>query len=104
MSMMTTPTEGGQMATLGMGDVIAVHGDAVTSEAIEYKTKSMWSHITVVAHTDKAGVQWTVEGRPGGIGYRSLSSYQGAKYRMVHNANQPKTKEQRAEVARLIAQ
>ena len=61
------------------------------------------NHIVVVHHQDPNGVVWGVEGRPGGVGWADLTKYQRDPA-TVTNALQPKSNEQRIQVAQIIVQ
>jgi hypothetical protein len=54
------------------------------------------NHVVIVSHTDPAGVQWGIEGRPGGVGWVDMASYDGWSH--SSNAEQPKTDDQRAAI------
>lgn len=54
------------------------------------------NHVAVVHHTDGHGTTWAIEGRPGGVGWTDISSYDNPYF--LSNAAQPKTIEQRAKV------
>lgn len=56
------------------------------------------NHVIVVHHKDDAGVLWGVEGRPGGVGWVDMRKALRSPY-TVTNAEQPKTDEQRIEIA-----
>jgi hypothetical protein len=58
-----------------------------------------WNHIAVYHHTDDAGIQWAVEAAPGGVAWRKVSELG----RVMTNADQPKTDEQRTIVATGVA-
>lgn len=59
---------------------------------------SIVNHVIVAHHVDKAGVWWGVEGRPGGVGWVDLRRAMKSPY-TITNAAQPKTVEQREEIA-----
>jgi hypothetical protein len=52
------------------------------------------NHIAVVHHWDTKGTLWVIEGRPGGVGWRSADDYLASRY-MLNNAAQPKNQNQR---------
>lgn len=59
------------------------------------------NHCAVVHHTDKAGVVWTIEGRPGGCGWRDATGYLNDRHTMT-NATQPLTAAQRTAIAKTM--
>lgn len=62
---------------------------------------SICNHVIVVHHTDAQGITWGIEGRPGGVGWRDLSGPLKWATTAANNA-QPKTPEQRAQVAEIL--
>lgn len=58
-----------------------------------------WNHIAVYHHTDDAGTQWSIEAQPGGVAWRRVDTLG----RVMTNADQPKTDEQRAIIAAGVA-
>ena len=60
------------------------------------------NHVIVVHHRDDAGVMWGIEGRPGGVGWVDMRTAMAGAY-TTHNADQPKTPEQRVQVCEVIA-
>jgi Permuted papain-like amidase enzyme, YaeF/YiiX, C92 family len=85
---------------LAPGDIIAVHTKGWFGTIIGHVTRSLWSHVAIVHHQDNAGTWWVIEGRPSGVGYATLAHYLQPTYRAVHNADQPKTREQRDLIVR----
>lgn len=80
------------------GDVLAIQSEASWfMRLIQAAERSQFSHTAIVSHTDDAGVLWCIEGRPGGIGWVRAERYRG---RSLSNALQPKTADQRVQVAR----
>lgn len=51
------------------------------------------NHVAIVHHRDDAGILWGIEGRPGGVGWVDLSTYDN-RY-LWSNAPEPKTDDQR---------
>jgi hypothetical protein len=62
---------------------------------------NLGNHIAVVHHTDKAGTVWTIEGRPGGAGWKDAKGYLASRWTMT-NAAQPITAAQRAAIAKTM--
>jgi hypothetical protein len=60
---------------------------------------NMDDHVAIVHHVDPAGTLWVIEGRPGGVGWASAQQYDNPY--LLHNAEQPKTQDQRDEVCAL---
>jgi hypothetical protein len=77
------------------GDVLLVSSRSWVMLLIAFWLRSQWNHVAVVHHTDDAGVQWAIEAAPGGVAWRNVATLG----RFIHNADQPKTDEQRQVVA-----
>jgi hypothetical protein len=56
------------------------------------------NHVAVVHHQDAAGIWWVIEGRPGGVGYADARHYLSSRW-TNDNIGQPKTDDQRAQIA-----
>ena len=86
-------------------DLLIVSGTSWTSKLIEIgailRGRDAASHIAVLHHTDRQGVPWAIEGRPGGAGWRDARDYLRDP-RTVTNAAQPKTPAQRKQVCALM--
>jgi cell wall-associated NlpC family hydrolase len=56
-----------------------------------------WNHVIIASHTDEAGTFWGIEARPGGVGWVDLAPWLANRW-TIHNADQPKTAEQRGQI------
>lgn len=72
----------------GIADKLIRLGAAVRNEP------NLANHVAIVHHTDKAGVKWVLEGRPGGVGWADARNYLASPY-TVSNVMQAKTAKQR---------
>jgi len=88
------------------GDVLVIDGTSDVAKLIEAGAIldgcPAASHVAVFHHVDDAGVPWTIEGRPGGVGWADARAYLRDP-RTVANVLQPKTAAQRAQVCALAA-
>jgi hypothetical protein len=95
--------------SVDIGDVLVTReGPWWVSAAIRFGARlrnrpGHCNHVIVVHHRDEAGTLWGIEGRPGGVGWRDLS---GPLSWPLTNANnhQPKTDEQRAQLADIMVE
>jgi hypothetical protein len=87
------------------GDVVVVRTPGLFAGVIRLGEKlqgkpDLHNHVAVLHHTID-GVNWYLEGRPGGVGWRpfkvSADGYAGSK-QAIDNAAQPKTSDQRQAV------
>lgn len=84
------------------GDVLAVDtGTSAGNVAIRVgwllkRRDWSWANHCVIAHHWTAGVFWGIEGRPGGVGWVDLTARDWRH--LSHNADQPKSDDQRARV------
>lgn len=90
-------------ACVDVGDVICVRTTGLVAKAIDAGAvirglPSLYNHIAVASHVDKAGTWQGIEGRPGGVGWVDLSRYINSPY-FLSNAAQPRTREQRQQIA-----
>lgn len=78
------------------GDVIVVSSTALVMRLMAWWPwyRSKWNHIAVYHHVDQAGTQWAIEAQPGGVSWRKVIELG----RVLTNAEQPKTVEQRSVV------
>jgi hypothetical protein len=78
------------------GDVIVVHATSLVMRLMSWWPwyLSKWNHIAVYHHVDDAGTQWAIEATPGGVAWRKVADLG----RVITNADQPKTDQQRAVV------
>lgn len=53
-------------------------------------------HVVIAHHSDDAGTQWGIEGRPGGVGWVDIATYDNRW--LLNNAVQYKTPSQRQQV------
>lgn len=92
------------------GDVLTVHTGGLWSWVVRLGPRlrnwlyragepEHWNHVLVVMPDDARGNRWAVEGKPGGVGWRDLTSsgYLDDPYTLVNN-EQSKTAEQRAQI------
>jgi hypothetical protein len=86
------------------GDVLVIDGTSDTAKLIELgavlQGKPAASHVAVMHHVDAAGVPWSIEGRPGGVGWADARAYLRDP-RTLANSTQPKTPAQREQVCAL---
>ena len=89
---------------IGVGDVLVITGTSVTSKLIEIGEVAAGlpaaSHVAGMHHWDAHGTPWGLEGRPGGVGWVDLRGYLRDS-RTVTNYAQPKTPDQRKQLAAL---
>jgi hypothetical protein len=88
------------------GDVLAVRTSGFAAAAIRFGSAllgrpNISNHIAVVHHVDAEGTVWCIEGRPGGVGWRSAADYVSSPWTLVNSA-QPKTAEQRVLISRAM--
>lgn len=57
------------------------------------------NHVAVVHHTDATGTVWCIEGRPGGVGWRTATTYLKSSWTLT-NAAQPFSDAQGAAIAK----
>ena len=69
-------------------------GAAIRLGAAIRDKPNLGNHVAVVHHTDKHGVTWCLEGRPGGVGWRNAADYLTSPW-TLNNVVQPKTTAQR---------
>jgi hypothetical protein len=101
----------GEVPLVEPGDVLAVQtpGGPKTAQwwirfgAALRGEPDLSNHIAVVHHWDTHGTLWVIEGRPGGVGWRSADDYLSSKY-MLNNAEQPKTSAERSLVCAMAVQ
>ena len=85
-----------------IGDVYVVRTGGLGARLIRFGAcildkPNMYNHVAIMHHyTD--GVPWGIEGRPGGVGYVDIRGYLNSPW-TINNAEQPKTHEQRIEIA-----
>jgi hypothetical protein len=81
------------------GDVLVIRTGSVAAAMIRLGAAlrghpNLSNHVAVVHHTDAHGTVWTIEGRPGGAGWRDAKTYLASPW-TIANRRQPKTPEQR---------
>lgn len=90
------------------GDVLVVSARSAVMLALTWwvwlfqrrmRKYARWNHVAVFHHTDDAGTQWAVEAAPGGVAWRKVADLG----RVMTNADQPKTGEQREMIASGVA-
>jgi hypothetical protein len=90
------------------GDVLVVSARSFVMLALTWWVRlfkrgvrkyARWNHIAVYHHTDAAGVPWSIEAAPGGVAWRKVADLG----RVMTNADQPKTGDQRNIVATGVA-
>jgi hypothetical protein len=85
---------------LRSGDVLAVSSHSTLMRLLSvglmfrYRDTWRWNHVAIVHHRDSTGTLWAIEAAPGGVGWRNVATIPD----FIHNADQPKTDEQRAEI------
>jgi hypothetical protein len=94
--------------TPNVGDVWAVRTGGIGGWIIRLGERlagkpDLDNHVVVVHHQDPAGTVWGVEGRPGGVGWADLTKY-AQNRATVTNVLQPKTNEQRIQIAQIMRQ
>lgn len=94
------------MAEIDVGDVLVTRGGSwpqwlVRIGAAMLDQSNLVDHVAVVSHRDDAGTWWVIEGKPGGVGYVDARNYLANRY-TVNNALQPKTPEQRLQIAKVL--
>src|SRR2546423_7674753 len=87
------------MVSVNIGDILATRGDGLGSQAIRLGAAledepNTINHIAIVHHKDAAGNLWCIEGRPGGVGWKTAKGYLESPY-TVTNVGQSKTQLQR---------
>jgi cell wall-associated NlpC family hydrolase len=89
------------LADLKPADVLVVRSTDVFGTLIELGDKLAglpdYSHVAVVHHTDPAGTIWCIEGRPGGVGWRTANTYLSSTL-TISNTDQPIAPEIRASI------
>jgi hypothetical protein len=89
------------------GDVLAVRtppsvfGTLIRFGAWLHHQPDHVDHVVVAHHRDAAGTLWGVEGRPGGVGWVDIATYDNRW--LVSNAAQYKTADQRRQVCTAAA-
>lgn len=88
---------------IGVGDVLAVHTGGWGARLINMGAAlrglpAIDNHAVVVHHKDADGQWWGLEGKPGGVGWTTLQRYLDSPY-TVNNVGQPKTEQQRFDIA-----
>ena len=89
-------------AAVQPGDVLVIRTGGIAAAMIRLGAAlrgrpNLSNHVAVVHHTDARGTAWTLEGRPGGVGWRDARAYLGSPWTLA-NAAQPKTGAQRERV------
>jgi hypothetical protein len=90
--------------TIDVGDVLVTRekgwpwSDLIRLGEAFAHTPALCNHVIIAHHMDEQGTFWGIEGRPGGVGWRDLSEPLGWPLTNANNA-QPKTREQRLEIA-----
>lgn len=88
---------------IDVGDVLTVRTNGWAAAVIRLgerlcRKPNLDNHVVIAHHIDAHGTPWGIEGRPGGVGWADLRHYL-ASPNTRHNAAQPKTDAQRAEIA-----
>ena len=88
---------------VAVGDVLAVRTGGWAAWLINLGAAlrgrpAMNSHCALVHHRDSTGQWWGLEGKPGGVGWTTLDRYLASPF-TVNNVGQPKTEQQRYDVA-----
>jgi hypothetical protein len=84
------------------GDVLVIRTGSVAGAMIRLGAAlrgrpNLSNHVAVAHHTDAHGTVWTIEGRPGGTGWRDARAYLASPWTLTNTA-QPKTPAQRKAV------
>lgn len=92
------------MPDIAIGDVWAVRNTGFVAALIRFGAhlrgkNSLDNHVLIVHHQDANGTWWGVEGRPGGVGWVDIDHYQNS-VGLTTNFAQPKTFQQRADIAK----
>lgn len=96
-------------AKLDIGDVVLTRSRpknfwgklavrAIRLGAAIHDQPNIWNHVAIVHHIDDTGTLWGVEGRPGGVGWVDMRNWVNDGW-VLSNADQPKTEDQRAQIA-----
>lgn len=88
---------------IDVGDVLVVRGTDWAARLIRLGAAlrdepNLDNHVAIVHHKDTNGVWWTIEGRPGGVGWACAQTYLTSPY-TTNNAGQAKTPAQREQIA-----
>lgn len=91
------------MTNLGVGDIICTRGGGWAGRVIRFGAAMVGrpntvGHVAVYVGQGTDGRPRVIEGRPGGVGYRDAKAYLKDHW-TVDNREQPKTPEQRMEIA-----
>jgi hypothetical protein len=62
---------------------------------------AVWDHVIVAHHTDPAGTHWGVQGQPGVVSYVDIGPWLADRW-TIHNADQPKSGDQRGAVCAVM--
>jgi hypothetical protein len=86
------------------GDLLCVRSPGLAGKLIRIGEEmasqpGLANHVAIVHHLDAHGTCWTLEGRPGGVGWRQADDYLKSPY-TVTNIGQPKTLTQRSAVCK----
>lgn len=84
------------------GDVLVIADAKWTSWWIRLQARlrgrpALHNHVAIFSHHDAAGTAWVIEGRPSGVGWALARRYLDHPL-TIHNAEQPKTDTQRADI------
>jgi hypothetical protein len=85
------------------GDVVLVRTEGLAGLLIRLGASlldrpNVHNHVAIVHHRDPSGTLWGIEARPGGVGWIDMEGYLGDPY-TTSNADQPKTPQQREQIA-----
>ena len=89
---------------IGVGDVLAVRTTSgwvarlINVGAALRGRPAMDNHVVIAHHVDASGKWWGLEGKPGGVGWATLNRYLADPW-TVNNTAQPKTEQQRYDIA-----
>lgn len=88
---------------IDVGDVLVVRGTDWAARLIRLGSAlldepNLDNHVAIVHHQDANGLWWTIEGRPGGVGWAAAQEYLTSPY-TTNNVAQPKTAAQRDQIA-----
>lgn len=88
--------------TVQPGDVLVIADSKWASWWIRLQARLLgkpctWNHIAIMSHIDAGGTAWVIEGKPSGVGWVLAAKYIDHPA-TIHNADQPKTAEQRAAI------
>jgi hypothetical protein len=89
---------------VGIGDLLLTRGSSWVDRLIRIGAAfldepNIDNHVAIVHHQDDNGNWWAIEGRPGGVGWADARKYLASRF-TSNNVLQPKTDEQRAQVAK----